>query len=928
MPSSLLRSKRTVASAVVATLVGVSAAVLLSGQSTPAHAAAAPGSTVRASVGNGTPPPQSPRGGSESELSADGTAVVFSSSSPLDDSVKTGDQRNVYLRDLRNNKTVLISRGQFTRPKPEPPAASSSSSAPTFEQPRLTGKPLVSLHAAQPNVVFGEVPPTGYSSQPTVSADGRYVAFVTSADNIVPEDDDTDQDILVCDRDPDGDGTFDEKREDGSLDYRYFRVNLPQWFQNSDGRYRTDYPSFPKLSDDASRIVWEDYYDTGEGYANVVRTARLRPVAGGVLGMAAAPGDTVEIVQTPLDGLTPTAQYWADVSSDGRFVVLVADYTRVEGGSVAAPTYVPFHAVIRKDMGTGQVLRVDWDVNTTPDHVEYLSADESVNLTSPAISSNGGEIAFEAEEYENNCSEGTCYGPSARQPMVFVVRIAPDATPVDSIVASRDNGNEIVNGAMPALSGDGRFLAFATDNANVHDGIDRSIGDGYSCLTYRGDLTSGKLVNLAGLPPTSEDRDRRVVCQVVVRDLVTDRERLRDEATRLPGTLVSAGTRTDCAKTVPPGSTCGGDGDSPPYTRNTPSLSHNGSTVAFDSDATDLVPDEKDTNERTDVFVRTFKPELRADPTPLDFGTVELGDTFDKVVAFDHVGTGPLVITDIAVDGSAEFSVGAQTCEGDGVVLQQADRCEVSVTFAPTKEGDRTGTLRLTLRDGRVFTVPLRGKGAKTVVPPEGPRFAAGPDPLDYGDRLLLSDGPTQTVTVTNVGGSPMKVTGVAVVSAVAPDDYAVVADTCTGKPVAAKGTCVVTVAFSPRASGDRPAVLRFTDDAPGGGAHLIGLAGKGSTPVLTVVPGVTPPGRVVTVSGTGFAPNLPVTITLADSVEKVRATASPTGDFTVGLLVLPKSQIGNRPVVATIEGTALNAQKPLLVVTPTVTPSDFVVRG
>jgi hypothetical protein len=952
VPSSLLRSKRAVASAVVATLAGVSAVVLLSGQSTPAHAAAAPGSTVRASVGNGTPPPQSPRGGSESELSSDGTAVVFSSYAQLDDSVKTGDQRNVYLRDLRNNRTVLISRGQFTRTKPEPPPASEppaseppaseppaseppaseppASEPPTFEPPRVAGKPMLALNGAQPTLEFGEVAASGSSSQPTVSENGRYVAFVTSADNIVPEDDDTDQDILVCDRDPDGDGTFDEQREGGGLDYRYFRVNVPQWYEYGEGRYRSDYPSFPKLSDDASRIVWEDYHDTGGegGYLNVVRTALLRPEAGGVLGSAAAPGSAVEIVQTPLDDRNPTAQYWADVSSDGRFVVLVADYLRYEESGEFSVS-IPFHAVIRKDMATGDVLRVDWDVNTTPDHVEYLSSDESVNLTSPAISSNGEEIAFEAEEFTNSCSEGVCWNPGPRQPMVFVVRIAPDGTPVDSIVASRDNDNEIVNGAMPALSGDGRFVAFATDNKNAHDGIDIPIGEGSSCLTYRSDLTGGKLINLSGLPPTSDARAERVVCQVVVRDLVTDRERLRAEDPRLPGTLVSAGTGTDCAETVPDGATCGGNGDSPPYTRNPPSLSRNGSTVAFDSDATNLVADERDTNERTDVFVRTFRPELRADPTPLDFGTVEIGDTFDRVVAFEHVGTGPLVVNEIVVEDSDEFAVGAQTCSGPATVLQQASRCEVSVTFAPTTAGDRTGTLRLTLRDGRQFTVPLRGTGSrKVVVIPEGPRFAAGPDPLNFGDRLLLSDGPTQTVTVTNVGGSPLAVTGVAVVSAAAPDDYAVVADTCTGTPVAAGGPCQGTVAFSPKASGDRPAVLRFTDDAPGAGAHLIGLAGKGSTPTVIVSPGVTQPGRAVTVAGTGFSPNLPLTITLTGSVEIAKATANATGDFTATLLVLPKSSIGSRPVVATLDGTGLKAQTPLLIVSPTVTPSDFVVRG
>jgi hypothetical protein len=918
VPTSLFRSKRAVATAVVATLVGVSAVVLLSGQNTPARAASAPGSTVRASVGNGTPAPESPRGGSESELSADGTTVVFSSSAQLDDSVKTGTQQNVYVRDLRNNKTILISRGQFTRPAPP--------TTPTFDGPRLAGKPMLALNGAQPDLQYGEVPPTDASYQPTISGDGRYVAFVTRADNIIPADDDHDGDLVLCDRDPNGDGKLDEPREGGGLDYRYYRVSLPQ-YSSGEGGYRTDYPSYPKLSDDASRIVWEDYVYQGENYVNVVLTARLRAETTFGVAAVAAPGGGVQVVQTPLGpNQPPTAQYWPDVSADGRYVVLVADYERTEG-PVEFPDHIPFHAVIRKDMDSGAVLRVDWDVNTSAENVTYLSNDQTVSLATPSISSNGGEIAFAAEPYIEHCNDG-CWYSATNQPMVYVVRISPEGAPVDSVIASRDNDNEIINGATPALSGDGRFVAFGTDNANAHDGVDVSLGENSSCLTYRGDLTRGKLLNLSGLPPTTEARDDRVVCQVVVRDLVVDRARLREEQPRVPGTLASAGTGNACAEDLPDGSTCAGNGDSPPYTRTLPSLSHNGSTIAFDSDATNLVPNEKDANGRTDVFVRTFEPELRADPNPLDFGEVELGDTFDKVVRLDHVGTGPLVITDIVVEGSDEYAVGADTCTGDGVVLQQTSNCEVSVTFAPKNEGARDGTLRLTLRDGRQITVPLRGKGSKQPVPPERGRFAAGPDPLDFGERLLLSDGPGQTVTVTNVGGSPLTVKTVEIVSAVAQPDFPIEADTCTGKPVAPKGTCTVTVKFSPTASDGRTAVLRFTDDVSGNDAHLIGLTGKGSTPTIQIVPGVTRPGRVVTVGGTGFAPNKPVTITVTGSIETAKAVADATGVFTTGLLIMPKSSIGTRPVVATIDGTNLKAERPLLIVTPTVAAADFVIRG
>jgi hypothetical protein len=935
VPETTLRSKRAVALAVAATLVGVSATVLLSGQSTTAHAAAAPGSTVRASVANGSNA-QAPDGGAESELSADGTAVVFTSTSQLDN-LDTGETRNVYVRDLRNNRTVMISRGQFTRPTPPPPSSSSTPPPPTTTTTTteccvigLAGDRLLALNGmrAQPPLEFGERPPTGSSSQPTISGDGRYVAFMTSADNILPEDDDTDQDLLVCDRDPDGDGVFDEQRpNNGGLDYTYFRVNQPEVLHGDGYSYRVDFPNNPKISDDASRIVWEDTLDAGDGYyKDVVRTAVLRS-PGGAVGK---PG-TVEVVNSTLGDLVPDDQYSPDVSADGQFVVLVGNYVAaVDNGD--GFDYIPFHAVVRTDMVNGKVLRVDWDVNTTPDDITFLSTDESVNLSVPSISSDGAEIAFEAEEFQDNCSEG-CWHSVADQPMVFVVRIAPDERPVDSIVASRDNGGEIINGIRPALSGDGRFIAFGTDNLNAHDGVDRQVGSEFSsCVNFQPSegLRGDPKINLSGLPPTSDTRNQRTFCQVVVRDLVVDRQRLQNEDTRLPGTLASPGTGTDCAETVPEGGTCAGNGDSPAFNGSAPSLSHNGSTIAYDSDASNLVPDEVDDNKRTDVYVRTFRPDLRPDPTPLDFGDVQLGDTFDQVVRFDHIGLGPLVVTDAVIEDSDEFAVGAQTCVGEAVVLQQTDNCEVSVTFAPTTEGDRAGTLRLTLRDGREFTVPLLGNGTVEVVPPDGPRFAAAPDPLNFGDRLLLSEGPTQTVTVTNVGDTPLTVKSISVVSAVAAADYTFAADTCTNVPVAANGTCQVTVRFSPVAALDRPAVLRFVDDAPGNQAHLIGLSGKGSTPTIQLSPGVAQPGRVVTVTGAGFAPKVPVTITLADSVETAVAVPNETGVFSVNMLILPKTPIGGRLVTATIDTTnpAIAAKASLLIVTPTVSPSTFVIRG
>ncbi len=395
-----------------------------------------------------------------------------------------------------------------------------------------------------------------------------------------------------------------------------------------------------------------------------------------------------------------------------------------------------------------------------------------------------------------------------------------------------------------------------------------------------------------------------------MRDLIADRSRSQADEPPAPGTLASPATG---------GCGCGGNGNSTPD-HHAPTLSRNGARVAYDSDASNLVPD--DDNGTTDVFVRTFRPDLSADP--LEFGDVRVGTPFDATARLDHVGIGPLVVAEIEVAGpdAGDFAVGDTTCAE--VVLQQADSCLVEVELTPSAQGERSALLTVVLDDGRAFRVPLHGTG--TSEPPGDAHLAAGPDPLDFGQRLPLSTGPASTVTVTNSGESPMDVTAVAVDQPVA--SYTVAAQTCTAAPLPPGGTCTVSVRFSPAAPGDLPAVLRIEDTAPGA-PHLVGLRGNGAHPAIALSPGVTPPGRVITVSGTGFAPGRAIAVTMGGAVQTGPAQTAADGTFRAGLLVMPKASVGNFTVIAKVaDAPAVNAEKPLLVVIPTVSPADFVVRG
>ena len=98
----------------------------------------------------------------------------------------------------------------------------------------------------------------------------------------------------------------------------------------------------------------------------------------------------------------------------------------------------------------------------------------------------------------------------------------------------------------------------------------------------------------------------------------------------------------------------------------------------------------------------------------------------------------------------------------------------------------------------------------------------------------------------------------------------------------------------------------------------------KLSTPTITVAPQTVEAGKSVTVTGTGFAPSSPVSLTLhSDPVEVGTATTDDTGSFTAEVTVPAAAEAGDHTVVAAAESPAAEASAPLTVTaTPAPTPS------
>jgi hypothetical protein len=195
-------------------------------------------------------------------------------------------------------------------------------------------------------------------------------------------------------------------------------------------------------------------------------------------------------------------------------------------------------------------------------------------------------------------------------------------------------------------------------------------------------------------------------------------------------------------------------------------------------------------------------------PTAVGFGTVATGTTSAaQTVTVTNSGSSAAPVGSITTTG--DFS-STNTC---GSSIAAGGSCTVSVRFAPTATGSRTGTLSVTA-SGVTSAVPLSGTG---VAP--GPILGPNPGSLSFAGTIVGSSAAPQTVTVTNTG------TTAATVSAVSASGDFSQTNTCATLAVGA--SCTVTVRFTPTAAGTRTGAVIITSNA-NNSPTTIALSGSG----------------------------------------------------------------------------------------------------
>jgi hypothetical protein len=199
-------------------------------------------------------------------------------------------------------------------------------------------------------------------------------------------------------------------------------------------------------------------------------------------------------------------------------------------------------------------------------------------------------------------------------------------------------------------------------------------------------------------------------------------------------------------------------------------------------------------------------------PSPLTFAVQRVQTTSaPQVITITDTGSFELNITSLTVTG--DFAE-TDNCTGQSIALNGT--CQVSVIFAPTQSGARTGLLTVFGNvPGGQLTVSLAGTGLAPA------SILLTPASIIFGPATVGSPSAPQYVTIANTGDIASSLT-----SETASGDFSLSANTCTGS-LAGNYSCTVGIVFTPGASGTRNGVLTVTDSV---GTQTALLSGTGQT--------------------------------------------------------------------------------------------------
>jgi hypothetical protein len=214
-------------------------------------------------------------------------------------------------------------------------------------------------------------------------------------------------------------------------------------------------------------------------------------------------------------------------------------------------------------------------------------------------------------------------------------------------------------------------------------------------------------------------------------------------------------------------------------------------------------------------------PVLRLSETSITFPAQGVDTSSPpQVLTLTNPGTVSASITSIQASG--DFSQ-TNTCDPS---LPPGAACSLSVVFAPTLRGTRTGAVTVaTDAADSPQVVSLSGTGI-------APAASLSAPALTFGEYVVSTTSPALPVTLSNTGELPLEISSIT-----ASGDFA--QTNACGANIAASANCTISITFAPAIPGLRSGTLVIADSAPDG-PHTVALFGTGTDFSLSVSPATT----------------------------------------------------------------------------------------
>jgi len=459
------------------------------------------------------------------------------------------------------------------------------------------------------------------------------------------------------------------------------------------------------------------------------------------------------------------------MSADGRFVSFASNATNLIPGAI---DYNGDERVFLKDLTSQTISLVDTDANAMP---------LAVGGNRSQISADGRFVAY------------MLYG------QVFLRDMDSNQSVAISLAANGTPGNNSSYSDAPNINPSGTVVAFDSTATNL---IANDTNNASDVFVGQNPLIGTPYVQSLTLSPSPAPGGSTVTGTVTLSGAATTNGAtvvvsINNTATQVPSFVL-----------VPAGATRA-------------AFSFNTSLVATETVMTVI----GSYNGASAVALLTLEPAptLSVAPPSGDFGNQPVGTTSaSNVFTVANTGTAPLTLNSESIASGQVFHMTANSC---GATLAVGANCSVSVVFSPTTAGPTADILQISYSSPPVVeSVPLTGIGTTPLV-------SLAPAAVNFGSQPMPSATPA-TVTLTNVGTAALTNIAVSITGANA-TDFSVSSNGCSGTVLPANSGCLITVAFSPQATGLRSASLSVNDNAVGS-PQTVGLSGTGIVP-LTVSP-------------------------------------------------------------------------------------------